>query len=94
MTKTQLIAARAAAGAAYVAAAQAYISAYVSLASYDITCTNQSIGVPIVGSGFPMLPTVLQHSEFLRDLALAYNGRPQDSAMAAAVAIIPTISGA
>lgn len=50
---------RAAAGAAYAAAAQAYADAWVDLQAYDLA-TN--------GSGFGAQPVIAGHSEFLRDL--------------------------
>lgn len=54
---------RAAAGAAYQAAAQAYFDAWVELAAHD-HATNGGGN----GRGFAAQPEIAPHAEFLRDL--------------------------
>ena len=67
-TKTELIAARNAAGAAYAAAAQAYVDAYIELHAYDMVCGNGNVAVSSHVPGFPDIAQALAHAEFLRDV--------------------------
>ncbi len=65
-TIADLKTARATAGAAYAAAAQAYLDAYAELAAYDMALSNRNLAQghqPSFGSA----PTVPPHGEFLRD---------------------------
>ena len=64
---------RAAAGAAYAAAAAAYVNAYVELAAYDMTVSNTGIGGSHT-AGFGDQPKILGHAEFLRDVPTAQGG--------------------
>lgn len=57
--------ARTTAGAAYAAAATAYLDAWVELHACDLTLKNKS-GDHF--SGFVGEPTLLKHGEFLREL--------------------------
>ncbi len=73
---------RATAGAAYAAAAAAYIAAYVELQAYDMTVANVS-GGDASQLGFGKPPEVAGHSTFLRDIpALTNRVAVADLAMA------------
>jgi hypothetical protein len=64
-TRAELVTARAAAGAAYAAAAQAYVDAWVELAAHDGAVGNNNIRGVSPGSKFNAQPEVLMHPEFL-----------------------------
>ncbi|CAG2136143.1 hypothetical protein [Cupriavidus numazuensis] len=64
-TITEVIAARQEAGAAYAAAAQAYLDAWVTLKAHDMACANGNVAAIDAGRGFAGLPEVVPHSEFL-----------------------------
>jgi len=66
-TTAQIIAARAAAGADYAAKAQAFLDAWVELASYDGAV--QATGGPKNGTTFNDRPAVLLHADFLSQAA-------------------------
>ncbi|OAJ61490.1 hypothetical protein A6V36_24260 [Paraburkholderia ginsengiterrae] len=91
MTKTELIAAREAAGAAYAAAAKAYVDAYIELHAYDLTCGNGNVVALTHVLGFGEIAQVLQHGEFLRDVT-TINGRAAERANDKHVAILATIA--
>lgn len=60
---------RAAAGAAYRAAAAAFVDAYVELKAYDLTLENNNVGggvQPSFGGSSPVT-VAIGHGEFLRD---------------------------
>lgn len=65
MTLAQMIAARAEAGAAYAAAAEAYLSTWVELSALDDALANGNVGGRRDLATFNELPTVLAHAEFL-----------------------------
>ncbi|WP_439671399.1 hypothetical protein AEMCBJ_04285 [Cupriavidus necator] len=66
-TITEVIAARQDAGAAYAAAAQAYVDAWVRLKAYDMALSNGNVAAIDAGRGFAGLPEVVPHSEFLTE---------------------------
>lgn len=78
---------RAAAGAAYAAAATAYIAAYVELAAYDQTVANSNVGGGLQ-LGFGELPHISGHSEFVRDVPATTGGNIADRIRARANTLI------
>lgn len=65
MNLAEMIAARAEAGAAYAAAAEAYLAAWVELSALDDALANGNVGCRHDLATFNELPTVLAHAEFL-----------------------------
>lgn len=61
-TRTQMLADRATAGAAYATAAAAYLDAFVELHAYDLTLGGS---VRLMTGGFPELQPPTPHSVFL-----------------------------
>lgn len=68
MTRSELLAARQAAGEAYRRAAEAYLEAYVQLAAYDAACSNRHFGLGTFGS-FSEVPKVVLHQFYLEPYA-------------------------
>ena len=91
MTKTELIAARNAAGAAYAAAAATYVDAWITMKAFDMAGGNGHVAICSPASGFPGIVEAMPHSEFLRDVAPLHN-RAVDRANETHVAIIATIT--
>lgn len=80
-TLAQLQADRAAAGAAYAAAAQAYVDAWVELHAHDMAISSRNGD----NSGFGAQPEPVGHAKYLRD---PVHGNASDRARARQVAIL------
>lgn len=91
MTKTELIAARNAAGAAYAAAAKAYVDAWINLKAYDMAGGNSHVAISSHVPGFPGIVEAMPHVEFLPNVADLHN-RAVDRANEKHVAILATIT--
>ncbi|WP_009982333.1 hypothetical protein [Burkholderia pseudomallei] len=92
MTKTELIDARNAAGAAYAAAAQAYVDTWIALHAHDLACGNKNVcALPHV-LGFGEMAQALLHGEFLHDVT-AINGRAAERAIAMHEQILKGLAG-
>ncbi len=88
-TIDDLIDGRAAAGAAYSAAAQAYLAAWVELHAYDMAVGNAAFAQG-EQNGFNELPVVLLHPAFLHG---SFGGTALvDAANARNVALIRSVS--
>ena len=83
-TLTQLQADRAAAGAAYAAAAQAYLDAFVELHAYDLALSSRTNDT----SGFAELQPPNGHAKYLRE---PLHGGVIDRATARAVEITSSL---
>jgi hypothetical protein len=92
MTKTELIEARSAAGAAYAAAAKAYVDAYFALHAYDLVCGNNNVQAIAHAVGFGEMAQAIQHGEFLRDVT-GINGHAADRAISRHVQILNGLAG-
>lgn len=64
-TLPELIADRAAAGAAYAAAAEAYVAAWIELSAHESAVGNANVGGPKSDPPFGNLPEILRHGEFM-----------------------------
>lgn len=90
-TIPELRADRIAAGAAYQAAAAAYIAAFVELAAHDTALLNANTdGGRTVAGQFSALQAPSPHGEFLRD---PLHGDAHDRARARSVEIIASLEG-
>jgi hypothetical protein len=71
MTEQDILNARQAAGEAYVAAAAAYVQAWINMAAHEAAAGNRIVGAVYDASNFTAHPTVLPHPEFLPQDACA-----------------------
>lgn len=92
MTKTELIEQRATAGAAYAAAAAAYVEAWVALHALDTVATNGNVGaVSVSQAGGGAQPQLAGHPEFLRNIAEVLRD-PAGRARSMAAAMLDSLS--
>lgn len=87
-TITEIKAARAIAGAAYAAAAQAYQDAWIELHGYDQALCNAALAQPRP-LGFAGIPQPLPHGEYLRQ---SIHGGLVDRAKARAAEIVASFA--
>jgi hypothetical protein len=91
-TRAEIIAARATAGAAYLAAAEAYRAAWVELHGYDLAVSNGNVAGNAAANGFGPFPGLAGHNEFLRD-RIAIEGDITGAARARGAQIVASWSG-
>ena len=87
-TLSELKTARADAGAAYAAAAAAYLDAWVELKAYDMALSNNNVAGGVAGTFGGDAPVPCPHSEFLRS---SIHGELAQRAQVRHVAIIKSL---
>ena len=93
MTQDDFLTQRAAAGAAYAAAAAAYLQAWIDLRAFDLAGSNGNVRALQPGVGGSAMPEIVGHAEFLTGQALTVLSRdPAGQAMAKSLPLIKSLT--